>query len=52
VYCENADIAHAVPADHQTLDGVLPWAVDEGMAERLWELSEHMTGVEWNIADQ
>jgi NAD(P)-dependent dehydrogenase (short-subunit alcohol dehydrogenase family) len=45
VYCENADIAAAVPADHATLDGVLPWAVDQAAAERLWTLSEMMTGV-------
>src|SRR6185369_12346838 len=45
VYCENCDIARAVPADHQELDGVLPWAIDAGQAERLWELSERMTGV-------
>jgi len=44
VYCENADIAQAVPADHQPLDGVLPWAMDPDAAERLWTLSEAMTG--------
>ncbi|SOE95451.1 NAD(P)-dependent dehydrogenase, short-chain alcohol dehydrogenase family [Burkholderia sp. D7] len=45
VYCENADIAAAVPADHASLDGVLPWAVDQAAAERLWALSETMTYV-------
>lgn len=45
VYCENADIAQAVPADHKPLDGVLPWAVDEVAAEHLWALSEQMTDV-------
>ncbi len=45
VYCENADIAWAVPADHKPLDGVLPWAIDRTAAERLWVLSEHLTGV-------
>jgi NAD(P)-dependent dehydrogenase (short-subunit alcohol dehydrogenase family) len=27
------------------LDGVIPWAVDPDSAERLWKLSEEMTGV-------
>ncbi|MFM0039167.1 oxidoreductase [Paraburkholderia strydomiana] len=45
VYCENADIAASVPADHATPDGVLPWAIDLTMAEQLWALSEAMTGV-------
>ena len=45
VYCENCDIAQAVPADHKPLDGVLPWAIDEAAAERLWTLSEQLTGV-------
>jgi NAD(P)-dependent dehydrogenase (short-subunit alcohol dehydrogenase family) len=45
VYCENADIAAAVTANHATLDGVLPWAIDQAAAERLWALSETMTGV-------
>jgi len=45
VYCENADIAPAVPADHQPLNGVLPWAVDEASAERLWALSENLAQV-------
>ncbi|MBX5088399.1 oxidoreductase [Rhizobium lentis] len=44
VYCENSDIAQAVPSDHKPLDGVLPWAIDEEAAERLWTLSEQMTG--------
>ncbi|PCE24005.1 oxidoreductase [Paraburkholderia acidicola] len=47
VYCENADIAAAVPADHAAMDGVLPWAIDRVMAGQLWALSETMTGVEW-----
>lgn len=44
VYCENCDIAQAVPADHKPLDGVLPWAIDGAAAERLWILSEQLTG--------
>ncbi|MEH1167312.1 SDR family NAD(P)-dependent oxidoreductase [Micromonospora sp. CPCC 205539] len=54
VYCENCDIAEIVqPAaadtadlgDFNDLDGVLPYAVDAHEAERLWELSEKLTGV-------
>ena len=44
VYCEDVDIARAVPADHQPLDGVLPWARDAEAAERLWALSRRLTG--------
>lgn len=44
VYCENCDIAQAVPSDHKTLDGVLPWATDAEAAERLWTLSQQLTG--------
>ncbi|PHP85800.1 oxidoreductase [Burkholderia sp. AU18528] len=45
VYCEDADIAAAVPVTHEPLDGVLPWAIDPAAAERLWQLSERLTGV-------
>ncbi|WP_186267360.1 oxidoreductase [Burkholderia gladioli] len=49
VYCENNEVARAVPADHQPLDGVLPWAIDEAEAGRLWTLSERMTGLRFAI---
>lgn len=50
VYCMDCDIA---PVKHefllqgtsQTLQGVLPWAIDPDMADRLWKVSERMTGV-------
>lgn len=45
VYCENADIAAAVPADHAVMNGVLPWATDPEAAERLWTASERMIGI-------
>jgi NAD(P)-dependent dehydrogenase (short-subunit alcohol dehydrogenase family) len=45
VYCEDADIAIAVPADSQAPNGVRPWAIDPEAAERLWSLSERWTGV-------
>jgi NAD(P)-dependent dehydrogenase (short-subunit alcohol dehydrogenase family) len=45
VYCEHTDIAEAVAADKPTPGGVRPWAIDPELAERLWKLSEDMTGV-------
>jgi NAD(P)-dependent dehydrogenase (short-subunit alcohol dehydrogenase family) len=45
VYCEDCDIAEAVAADSQAWNGVRPWAVDPALADRLWTLSEQMTGV-------
>lgn len=44
VYCVDADVAPAVPADYQAYDGVFPWAMDSATAELLWNLSEQMTG--------
>ncbi len=44
VYCENCDIAVAVPADSKEMLGVRPWAVDPALANRLWSLSEALTG--------
>lgn len=55
VFCIDADIAPAIPADTppqglgQVLTGVLSWAIDPEMAERLWLLSEEMTGVKFEI---
>jgi NAD(P)-dependent dehydrogenase (short-subunit alcohol dehydrogenase family) len=45
VYCEDCDIALAMPADATEMRGVLPWATDPVRADRLWELSEQLTGV-------
>ncbi|MEQ1754876.1 MAG: oxidoreductase [Micropepsaceae bacterium] len=45
VYCEDCDIAVAVPADSQTWSGVRPWAIDPVVAQKLWTLSEKMTSV-------
>jgi NAD(P)-dependent dehydrogenase (short-subunit alcohol dehydrogenase family) len=44
VYCEDCDIAEAVPADAQVWNGVRPWATDRATADALWTLSEKMTG--------
>jgi NAD(P)-dependent dehydrogenase (short-subunit alcohol dehydrogenase family) len=45
VYCEDCDIAQAVPADFPEQRGVRPWAMDPSLAERLWAMSEELTGV-------
>ena len=45
VYCEDSDIAEAVPADSSAASGVRPWAMDPDLAERLWQHSEGWTGV-------
>lgn len=45
VYCEDCDIAQAVPCEDKGFAGVCPWAVDADAAEKLWKLSEKMTGV-------
>lgn len=44
VYCEDVDIAQAVPADLDGPRGVRPWAMDPEAAEQLWQLSERWTG--------
>ena len=54
VFCMDADIAPAIPAGtpqglYQTVTGVFPWAMDPELAERLWMLSEEMTGVKFDI---
>jgi NAD(P)-dependent dehydrogenase (short-subunit alcohol dehydrogenase family) len=45
VYCEDCNIARPVPADSPELSGVRPWAIDPAQAERLWVLSEKITGL-------
>jgi NAD(P)-dependent dehydrogenase (short-subunit alcohol dehydrogenase family) len=44
VYCEDVDIAEAVPADFPEQHGVRPWAIDSDLAERLWAASETWSG--------
>jgi NAD(P)-dependent dehydrogenase (short-subunit alcohol dehydrogenase family) len=50
VYCEDCDIAAAVPADDKGFSGVRPWAIDAALADKLWTLSERMTGVRFDAA--
>lgn len=49
VYCEDVDIAKAVPEDSLDPAGVRPWAINPCFAERLWKLSEAYTGVSFAI---
>ncbi len=49
VYCEDVDIAVAVPADFAEPRGVRPWAIDPSLAERLWTKSEEWTGVPFTV---
>lgn len=49
VYCEDCDISEAVPADSLKGNGVRPWAIDIELAKRLWQLSEELTDVKFNI---
>ena len=45
VYCEDCDIARALPTDDsKDLHGVRPRATDPVAAGRLWQLSEQLTG--------
>ncbi|WP_042169411.1 oxidoreductase [Paenibacillus gorillae] len=52
VYCLDTDIAQVdtdftLDGVSQVVTGVLPWAIDPDFAERLWQLSEDMTGVKF-----
>jgi NAD(P)-dependent dehydrogenase (short-subunit alcohol dehydrogenase family) len=47
VYCEDCDIAVAVPGDSKDLWGVRPWAIDKAVARGLWDLSERLIGLRW-----
>jgi len=47
LYCEDCDVAELVSAeDADRMGGVRPYAVDPDEAERLWELSAGLTGVD------
>lgn len=49
LYCEDCDVAQAVPADAPGWTGVRPWAIDRAAADGLWRLSEAMTGVSFGF---
>ncbi|RKG88013.1 oxidoreductase [Corallococcus terminator] len=44
VYCDDVDIAEVVGPESPIPRGVMPWAVDKALAERLWTASEAWTG--------
>jgi NAD(P)-dependent dehydrogenase (short-subunit alcohol dehydrogenase family) len=46
VYCEDCDIAGGNES-REAGAGVRPWAADPALAERLWQLSEKLTGVSY-----
>ncbi|RYG38056.1 SDR family NAD(P)-dependent oxidoreductase [bacterium] len=54
VYCEDCDIAPASDGaprqagEISLTPGAYPWATDPGLAERLWRLSEELTGISTN----
>jgi NAD(P)-dependent dehydrogenase (short-subunit alcohol dehydrogenase family) len=48
VYCEDSDIAE-LAYDSSIPGGVKPYSLDEANAKRLWELSEKLTGIEFQI---
>jgi NAD(P)-dependent dehydrogenase (short-subunit alcohol dehydrogenase family) len=45
VYCQDVDVAGILPADSASNVGVRAYAIDPEAAERLWSLSEELTGV-------
>ncbi|UCJ10275.1 SDR family NAD(P)-dependent oxidoreductase [Chitinophaga pendula] len=56
VYCEDADIADLDNGDidhhfddPSSLRGVMPYSVDVANAQRLWALSEEMTGIKFPV---
>lgn len=48
IYCENVDIA-PLGSDVKTIGGIKPYSLDETNAKRLWQLSEEMTGIPFDI---
>lgn len=56
VYCEDADVAELDfgQIEHRyeepsTIRGVKPYSLDKANASRLWELSEQMTGIKFQV---
>jgi hypothetical protein len=56
VYCENTDVAELdegnIPHDYgepSSLWGVKPYSVDAGHAQKLWALTEKMTGISFPV---
>lgn len=49
VYCEDCNIAEALPGDSTEARGIRPWAMDPELAERLWAKTELWTGVRFEL---
>jgi hypothetical protein len=50
VYCENVDIAKLLQSNTGGAEpGVNTWAVDIDAADKLWEVSEKMLGIKFEI---
>ncbi|CAM4023144.1 NAD(P)-dependent dehydrogenase, short-chain alcohol dehydrogenase family [Pedobacter westerhofensis] len=49
VYLEDVDIAK-LAEDESASDGVNPYALKEASAKKLWQLTEELTGITFNIA--
>jgi hypothetical protein len=48
VYCEDTDVAELSFAQ-KIYAGVKPYSLDETNAKRLWQLSEELTGVSFQL---
>ncbi len=48
VYCENVDVAE-LNFDVKIIGGIKPYSLDEANSNRLWKLSEEMTGIPFDI---
>lgn len=49
VYCEDVNIAELDIQNKSAGNGVLPYSLDENNAKKLWNLSEALTGVEFQV---
>jgi NAD(P)-dependent dehydrogenase (short-subunit alcohol dehydrogenase family) len=49
VYCEDCNVAVALPADAKDMSGVRPWAIDPEAARKLWALSETLLGERFEL---
>jgi len=47
VYCADCDISPVVPDASEQVNAVRRWAIDPTLAERLWQLSEQLSGIMW-----
>jgi hypothetical protein len=47
IYCHDVDVAEILPPDSASNVGVRSYAIDPGAAQRLWSLSERLTGVKF-----